>query len=83
MKARIHKKQIKELKEIMGCLGLERSGKQSELADRLFNFLKKPAAADCTAHAPRGLAKKVWVWAVGVCELSGSGELRRGGVTVG
>ena len=59
MQTRVQKKQVKELKELLGCLALERSGTQKELADRLFAFLKKPSASSCTGRAPPGVAKKV------------------------
>lgn len=58
LKNRIHKRVIKELKDIMICLAIERTGTHDELADRLFKFLKKPTAGDCTARAPSGLGKK-------------------------
>lgn len=40
--ARVTKKTIAELKEILGCLHLERSGTHKELSDRMIEFLKRP-----------------------------------------
>ena len=58
MKARISKKVMKDLKDIMGLLALDRSGSHGELAERLFKFLKKPTASECTARKPIGMGKK-------------------------
>ena len=58
MKNRIKKKQLKELKAIMGLLGLDRSGTHQDHVDRLFAFLKKPNPEACTASKPPGLGKK-------------------------
>ena len=89
-KARLDKRQNKELKEMMVCLALERSGlsrleklgsvharagwvqavlivgglvcvfagTHADLVERLFSFLKKPSASQCTGKAPPGSRKK-------------------------